>query len=414
MRLTRFTVSNYRSITDAYQISVHNTTVFLGKNNEGKTNLIKALKLAMDIIHHVGETGRKILPPRLYEWEKDFPIALQNNRRLKHKETNFRLDFSLDEKEVLDFNTSIGSSINGDLSIFIVIKDARTVSITMPKRGKNTTSLTNKICEISKFVNEHTNIQFISAIRSESDAYEVINELIDSELSTINDEKYLEAQNYIKESQNKKLQILSNRIQAQLSTFIPQIKSIDINLEERHYLHRRFPYRNSLSVNIDDGVKTSLEYKGDGIKSLTTMAILSQTDAEGRIIVVDEPEAHLHPAAIHYLRKALFDLSEKNQVIISTHSPIFVNRNNTPSNIIVENGKAIPANRIDDIRKCLGVMMSDNLAYSNYVIVVEGPTDKSILSSLCQRDEKLKHLLQNNTKQNLFHVHQNQHQVNLI
>ena len=109
MKLTYFTVSNYRSITDAYKIPVHNMTVFLGKNNEGKSNLIKALKLAMEIIRYVGETGRKILPPRAYSWEKDFPIGLQTNKRIKKKETKFRLDFSLSEPEKTEFKTAIGS-----------------------------------------------------------------------------------------------------------------------------------------------------------------------------------------------------------------------------------------------------------------------------------------------------------------
>lgn len=394
MKLTYFTVSYFRSITDAYKIPIHNMTVFLGKNNEGKTNLIKALRLAMDIIRYVGDTGRKIMPPRSYNWEKDFPIGLQNNKRIKKKETQFRLDFSLNENEKIAFNSTIGSYINGDLSIFVVIKDNRTVSITMPKRGKNTKSLTNKICEISKFIYNNTNIQFIPAIRSEKDVYSVINELIEDELSRITDPKYVEAQEYIKSVQMEKLNELSGRIKKPLETFMPQIKSINIQMEDRTY-HSMF-YRRDASIYIDDGVKTNLEDKGDGIKNLTTMAVLSQTDTTDRIIIVDEPEAHLHPEAIHYLRKVLYELADKNQIIISTHNPIFINRFDIRSNIIVENGKATPANRIDEIRKCLGVMMSDNLAYSDYVIVVEGLTDKSIITSLIQENTDLHPLIQNN------------------
>ncbi len=395
MKLTYFSVSNYRSITDAYKIPIHNMTVFLGKNNEGKSNLIKALSLAMEIIRYVGATGRKILPPRAYSWEKDYPIGLQRNRRVKNKETKLRLDFSLTDIEKAEFSSAIGSYNNGDLSIFIEIKDNNAVSITVPKRGKNTKALTKKFCEISRFIYDNTDMQFISAIRSESDAYDVINELIEVELSKISDPKYIEAQNYIQKSQKEKLKALSDRIKGPLATFMPRIKSIDIQVEDRPL--RSMHYRKNVSIYIDDGVNTSLEYKGDGIKNLTTMAVLSQTDATDRIIIVDEPEAHLHPEAIHYLRRVLFELAEKNQVIISTHSPIFVNRYDIHSNIIVESGKATPANRIDEIRNCLGVMMSDNLAYSDYVIIVEGLTDKRIISSALQQNEDLKRLLNNNS-----------------
>ena len=40
--------------------------------------------------------------------------------------------------------------------------------------------------------------------------------------------------------------------------------------------------------------------------------------------------------------------------------------------------------------------MADNLAYSDYVIVVEGITDKGIITSVIQHDEVLKRLLNNN------------------
>ena len=137
--------------------------------------------------------------------------------------------------------------------------------------------------------------------------------------------------------------------------------------------------------------------KGDGVKSLTTMAVLSQTEANNRIIIVDEPENHLHPEAIRYLRQVLYNLAEKNQIIISTHSPIFVNRCTIQANIIVDKNEAKPACRVDDIRKLLGVMVSDNLIYSDYVIIVEGLTDSSLLKRVLGQDGVLAPLLQNNT-----------------
>lgn len=37
MRLIRFSVTNYRSITTAHKIQMSNMTVLVGKNNEGKS-----------------------------------------------------------------------------------------------------------------------------------------------------------------------------------------------------------------------------------------------------------------------------------------------------------------------------------------------------------------------------------------
>ena len=45
MRLLSFSVVNYRSITNARKIQTHNMTVLVGKNNEGKSNILRSLKL---------------------------------------------------------------------------------------------------------------------------------------------------------------------------------------------------------------------------------------------------------------------------------------------------------------------------------------------------------------------------------
>ena len=47
MQLVNFSVTNYRSITTAHKASISNTTILIGRNNEGKSNLLKALDVGM-------------------------------------------------------------------------------------------------------------------------------------------------------------------------------------------------------------------------------------------------------------------------------------------------------------------------------------------------------------------------------
>lgn len=394
MKLTYFTVSNYRSITNAYKLDLKDTTILIGKNNEGKSNLINALNLAVEIIHYVAVTQKKTIPPRSYTWSYDFPLQLQYNKKVRKKSTDFRLDFLLDTDEIHAFRDLIGTTINGELSVFISIKLDGPLSFTIPKRGKNATALSQKYAIVAKFIYENIDIQYIPAIRSESDAYNVINTIVESEFLATTDEKYKAAEEYIAQYQRQKLKELSDRIKAPLSKFMPKIKSIDISIEDR-IRRRSFLYGKSVEVEMDDGAKTRLSQKGDGVKSLTAMAILSQIEAKNRVIIVDEPENHLHPDAIRYLRQVLYSLAAQNQIIISTHNPIFVNRTNVQSNIIVDRNEARPAQRIDEVRNLLGVMMSDNLVYSDYVIVVEGLTDRMIITYALENDEVLSPLLKN-------------------
>ena len=73
--------------------------------------------------------------------------------------------------------------------------------------------------------------------------------------------------------------------------------------------------RRDVEVIIDDGTPTKIEYKGDGIKSLVSMGILTDryNTSESSIIAIDEPESHLHPGAISELNKVIRNLKKGSQ-----------------------------------------------------------------------------------------------------
>ena len=398
MQLTYISIQNYRSITDAYKLDLSDLTVLLGKNNVGKTNIIRAINLGMDILNNMSILHKKKKVTKdLYDWNEDFPISLQKAKRIKNKNTTIRMDFTLDEAETMEFQRVTSSHINGNLSIYIEIGEDNSIKVTVPKKGKNASSMTGKIVNISRFVCEKFGVQYIPAVRSEDDAYKSILGLVDDELACINDEKYQEALEYIETIQNKCLNTLSNKVKGPLNIFLPEIKNIELYKAYEGRIYGA-SLRRSINIDIDDGVRTSLSNKGDGVKSLVTIAMLSQLSTNGqRLIIVDEPENHLHPEAVHYIDSVLQKLSGNHQVLISTHSPIFVNRNNISANLIVDAGKVTKATRIEEIRNTLGVICSDNLVNSDYVIIVEGPSDEEILRKCIDEDVELKYLLENKT-----------------
>jgi predicted ATP-dependent endonuclease of OLD family len=120
------------------------------------------------------------------------------------------------------------------------------------------------------------------------------------------------------------------------------------------------------------------------VKSLATLGLLKNREFEAgaSIIAIEEPESHLHPAAIHQLIEIIYSLADKNQVIVTTHNPLFVDRFDIRSNVIIDNGKATPAKNVRQIRELLGIKASDNLINANYALVVEGDEDKNSLYPL--------------------------------
>jgi putative ATP-dependent endonuclease of the OLD family len=50
MRLKSFTVKNFRSITNAYRLPLRDCAVLVGPNNSGKSNILKAIEMALGIL----------------------------------------------------------------------------------------------------------------------------------------------------------------------------------------------------------------------------------------------------------------------------------------------------------------------------------------------------------------------------
>jgi putative ATP-dependent endonuclease of OLD family len=121
VKLISFSVTNYRSITTAHKIHLDDLTVLVGKNNEGKSNILKALALSMtQIIQHQSGSRARMPPRRLsrydnnaYLWERDFPVSLQ--KRPKNTDSIFKLEFRLDAVETQEFKREIGINVNGDI-----------------------------------------------------------------------------------------------------------------------------------------------------------------------------------------------------------------------------------------------------------------------------------------------------------
>ena len=380
MDLVEFSVSNYRSITSAHKIKLGNYTVLVGKNNEGKSNLLNALDAAMNIMMKRRNHGYKEI---YYVWERDFPLQLRERKRANGLVSNFNLNFKLKPEELDEFHSITGIRGNEDIPVSIKVGRDNIPDIEIPKRGSS--SYNRKSNEIIKFISERIEYNYIQAIRTDEMAKRTLTSLIYRQLLSLEDDPdYLSAQNKLIELQQNLLDKLSAQLVEPLKVFLPSIQDIKIQLMLRSE-NNRIRFGNDYDIKIDDGVQTSISNKGDGIKSLVTLALLrerSNRKGSASVIAIEEPESHLHSGAIHALVDVINSISENNQVIITTHNPLFVQRNHLSHNIIVDDGTAKPAKSIDEIRKILGVWASDNLRSARYVLVVEGEDDKISLSKI--------------------------------
>lgn len=400
MQLVKFSATNYRSITSAHRIIFANVTVLIGRNNEGKSNMLRALEAAMALLKQIAMTSQHqnrrmhmYNPP--YQWQRDFPVQFQHRRTAT--QTILKLEFLLDENECRQFKAEIGSNINGSLPLEIKIGKDHEPQIRLVKSGKNTTALAAKSAQIARFVANRIHFNYIPAVRTDNTTIELISSLLSQELRTLeSDERYLEALTTIADLQQPILNELATRVHGPLKEFLPSIKSVKLEISESS---RRGSLRRDVSVVIDDGTPTLLEYKGDGVKSLAALGLLKSQSAPtgASILAIEEPESHLHPAAIHQVNEIIRSISQTTQVIVTTHNPLFVDRENIKANVIVTDGGATPAKNISAVRDILGIKASDNLIHANYALVVEGEEDSIALRALLPLlSDKIAKALRNN------------------
>lgn len=416
MKLISFSAKNYRSISTAYKLQLTEYTVIVGPNNEGKSNILKGLGLALGLLtdpqyirfgRHFVHTGLRRSVRTYgnrnadylhYDWERDFPINLQEAKPTGCSE--FTCEFELSTSEFEEFRSKTGINLTTNLKVQITIGKESEPKFEVLMNGKGKATLNKKNQLISEFINDKLLLQYIPAIRTSSQAIKIVNSLLEKEFSALEDNPDFKAViKKITKLQQPIIKKISDSLKKTISSFIPDVRNILIknNGNIGQLLSA------SCRVYVDDGIETDLELKGDGVISLTAISLLqdfSKGSSLGRdlVLLLEEPESHLHPKAIHNLKKVLYEISNTSQVIITTHSPIMIERLNLKQNIIVQAGKAISAKSVNEIRDSLGIAMSDNLSSAYLVLLVEGEEDVVLLKVwLEERSVKIKTALSNGT-----------------
>jgi putative ATP-dependent endonuclease of the OLD family len=180
----------------------------------------------------------------------------------------------------------------------------------------------------------------------------------------------------------------------EVKALLTTIGSYDFDIETVSLDDNKFQFK-----IISGGQETDFKNLSSGEKEvLNFIFILLALDLKDACVLIDEPEIHLHPQWQNKLIKLFRKLhTERNiQFIISTHSPVFVNRE-TIANIFriykpEKQTQITPEEKTDEWKKELAkeedlidiITYSNNskLFFANKVVLVEGITDEIIFSYL--------------------------------
>lgn len=346
MRIREIELKNFRSFCECKVQLDSFYTAISGKNNAGKSTLLKALRILFGCDECFGPFYDSDGPVNL---KKDFPRWLVNevpdNKKVIMIRARLLIFRSGDEnlfKLIQNYYPTEcegRSEVELDVSMKYGLK--RRVEYIMSLNEKNIDDEFKKQ-DIYERICSHRNFYFHNSTQQMPRFFSSRNSYLFSESS-----QDMESLSKARERFSKALKNVAKKNKEEISQLIGRLKgkyNVEVNIPA--------PSIDDLPLAIslgDKGCSTSILEWGSGTQNQTNILLTllrarrSSTTGIGNtkfspVIVIEEPESFLHPSAQAEFGRLLMDIAKEFeiQIITTTHS-IYMLNNNTPSaNILIE------------------------------------------------------------------------------
>jgi len=146
--------------------------------------------------------------------------------------------------------------------------------------------------------------------------------------------------------------------------------------------------RTTKTVFVDKkwGIEIDIHDMGSGIEQLVMIACVLISKVQGSLIMIESPEHHLHPGAQRVLLEFLRQNLKKNQILMTTHSPVFLGQKDIALHLVTKSIDGTKVQKVEDLYDLslalseLGSKNSD-LLLADIALFVEGESDEGILKT---------------------------------
>jgi len=410
--LKRIRIRNFRSLKDNFVLNFEeNMTLIVGENDAGKTTLVDAIKVILQ--------GKKVELDDFSYGTNELEIELELGERT-YLSNHFYEGTNITSKIYLIMTheklNSIKNLVNTEEFIenienFKYLKNKadwlnigyrsntgfNTLKSNIITRVDELLTGDNPSCFESKLPNE--NVYFLDGKHFE-DVSLLINELYFREKrksiwsEPINEVETIEIAIRSKLSEYAstiRSNINDGGIKDKIKEFLPGLTEIAVTSD--------FETKDlNISVNVrmlEGDKEISIAKKGDGTKRRITMALLDYQNDENEgksIYILDEADTHLHVKAQLELINVLNEFIDVNkQVVITTHSPFFINACKPQQIRLLKNYNNISCvkyiqrdNEVNQILRNIGIE-NTYLFFAKKILIVEGETEEKFIPIIYER-----------------------------
>lgn len=214
---------------------------------------------------------------------------------------------------------------------------------------------------------------------------------------------------------------IENKISDLIRRVMPSVTGVtmDVKVQEIKDI-----FSAGVSLRVNDGIETDVLAKGHGLQRCFVFTLLQALILNERnqliprdelkpeqtqkpiILMVEEPELYIHPQLAKLIFDVLHEFSITDQVIYSTHSPLFVNaheaenvaivtKTSTQIGTVVSNCDLSAFEGLGDGKVFKGLSKLNpainELFFARQVLLVEGPEDLIAITAVLQKYNRIKY-----------------------
>ena len=409
MRLAGLLVRNYKRIGDAScGIRIDEIVVLVGRNNSGKSTILDAYEV-------FASAGKELDESHFNDGKTTVPIEITGifnsvtaedekiiGKKWKHHDADYgdcikvrwvwTTPGTKGQKQSL--NPETGAFEDGGVGGWDSLIQSR---IPQPIRIRPTDPVDQTQTKIVTMLKEHVKNSLKADTSSTKAAFDEIERLA---RKLFNDSK-------------ASFDDVAQRITANVAQVFPGT-TIEVIPRSKDAIDEKLIAADSyLRIGTMGGTDTPLALQGTGLqRALLWSALSVMSDVSGkkksnatsdvqRILLIDEPEAFLHPPTIRNARESLYDFALNNpewQVIATTHSPIFVDLSKKHTTIVRVDPNRPTQHYVstdsvsfdEDERASLKMVRACNPVVNEFffyenIVLVEGPTEHLVVNHVAKK-----------------------------